>query len=98
MKKGAWANIPPKSNRNARASARTAEPDGVLHAYIALEPFRQEWIAAIDFSDVPAAAARIVAEFDGWAPALDRADHRRRYATGPAHDPHTAERPSLGAV
>lgn len=45
------------------------EPDGVLHAYIALSR-SAEWIAAIDFSDVPAAAARIAAEFDGWAPAL----------------------------
>ncbi|UWU73503.1 FAD-dependent monooxygenase [Bradyrhizobium huanghuaihaiense] len=45
------------------------EPDGVLHAYIALNR-SAEWIAAVDFSDVPAAAARIAAEFGGWAPAL----------------------------
>lgn len=45
------------------------EPNGVLHAYIALNR-SAEWIAAVDFNDVPAAAARIAAEFDGWAPAL----------------------------
>jgi 2-polyprenyl-6-methoxyphenol hydroxylase-like FAD-dependent oxidoreductase len=45
------------------------EPDSVLHAYIALNR-SAEWIAAIDFSDVPATTACIAAEFDGWAPAL----------------------------
>lgn len=45
------------------------EPDGVLHAYLALNR-SAEWIAAIDFADIPAATARIAAEFDGWAPDL----------------------------
>ncbi|MCP3371303.1 FAD-dependent oxidoreductase [Bradyrhizobium cajani] len=45
------------------------EPDGVLHAYLALNR-SAEWFAAIDFSDAPAAIARIAAEFDGWAAAL----------------------------
>ncbi|HEY3506480.1 MAG TPA: hypothetical protein VGN37_27290 [Actinocatenispora sp.] len=29
-----------------------------------------EWIGAIDFGDAAGAAARIAAEFDGWAPEL----------------------------
>lgn len=45
------------------------EPDGVLHAYVALNrPL--EWIAAIDFADPVVARARVAAEFEGWAPAL----------------------------
>lgn len=45
------------------------ESGSTLHAYIALNR-PAEWIAGIDFSDGPATAARIAAEFDGWAPAL----------------------------
>ena len=45
------------------------EPDSVLHAYVALNR-PAAWIAAIDFTDVAAAKARIAAEFEGWAPAL----------------------------
>jgi 2-polyprenyl-6-methoxyphenol hydroxylase-like FAD-dependent oxidoreductase len=45
------------------------EPGGVLHAYIALNR-STAWIDAIDFTDAVAAKARIVAEFEGWAPAL----------------------------
>lgn len=45
------------------------EPGSVLHAYVALNR-PAEWIAGIDFADSTAATARIVAEFDGWAPAL----------------------------
>ncbi|MGX1322129.1 2-polyprenyl-6-methoxyphenol hydroxylase-like FAD-dependent oxidoreductase [Bradyrhizobium sp. USDA 377] len=45
------------------------EPGSTLHAYIALNR-PAGWIAGIDFSDGPTAAARIAAEFDGWAPAL----------------------------
>ncbi|WP_441235520.1 FAD-dependent oxidoreductase [Bradyrhizobium sp. 930_D9_N1_4] len=45
------------------------EPESVLHAYIALNR-SAEWFAAIDFSDAPAAVARIAAEFSGWAPDL----------------------------
>jgi len=45
------------------------EPDGVLHAYVALNrPL--EWIAGIDFADPVVARARVAAEFEGWAPAL----------------------------
>ena len=45
------------------------ESDGTLHTYVALtRPL--EWFAAIDFTDPAAAAARIAAEFDGWAPQL----------------------------
>jgi len=30
----------------------------------------EDWIASIDFSDPTSTLARVVAEFDGWAPAL----------------------------
>ncbi|MFG2793824.1 FAD-dependent oxidoreductase [Streptomyces sp. NPDC048419] len=45
------------------------ESGATLHTYVALTE-SQEWFAAIDFSDPAAAAARIAAEFDGWAPEL----------------------------
>ena len=45
------------------------EPDGVLHTYVTLNK-PQEWIDAIDFTDVDAATARIAAEFHDWAPEL----------------------------
>ena len=45
------------------------EPNGVLHAYVALSK-TQEWIAGIDFTDAAATTARVAAEFDGWAPEL----------------------------
>ncbi|RYX80651.1 FAD-dependent monooxygenase [bacterium] len=45
------------------------EAGGVLHAYTQLN-CSANWIASIDFSDAPIAAARIAAQFDGWAPAL----------------------------
>jgi 2-polyprenyl-6-methoxyphenol hydroxylase-like FAD-dependent oxidoreductase len=45
------------------------ESGGTLHTYVALtEP--QDWFAAIDFTDAPAATARIAKEFSGWAPEL----------------------------
>ena len=45
------------------------EPGGVLHTYVALiKP--EGWLAGIDFSDPPAARARVAEEFAGWAPAL----------------------------
>ncbi|WP_370971993.1 FAD-dependent oxidoreductase [Amycolatopsis sp. cg9] len=45
------------------------ESGDTLHAYVELErPL--EWFDAIDFGDPAAAAARIAAEFDGWAPEL----------------------------
>ncbi|MFH8984484.1 FAD-dependent oxidoreductase [Streptomyces varsoviensis] len=40
-----------------------------LHTYVSLAR-PQEWFAAIDFTDADAAAARIAAEFEGWAPEL----------------------------
>jgi 2-polyprenyl-6-methoxyphenol hydroxylase-like FAD-dependent oxidoreductase len=45
------------------------EPGGVLHTYVALNK-PAEWLAAIDFTDVGAAVARVAGEFDGWAPEL----------------------------
>ena len=45
------------------------EPDGVLHAYVALSK-PQEWIADIDLDDPAAATARVLAEFADWAPEL----------------------------
>ncbi len=45
------------------------EPNGVLHAYVALNrPLA--WIEAIDFTNAETAKARIAAEFADWAPAL----------------------------
>ncbi|WP_410591600.1 FAD-dependent oxidoreductase [Amycolatopsis sp. lyj-23] len=45
------------------------ENGDTLHAYVALtRPL--DWFAAVDFTDPAAAAARIAAEFDGWAPEL----------------------------
>ncbi|MFC5062667.1 FAD-dependent oxidoreductase [Actinomycetospora atypica] len=45
------------------------EAGGTLHAYVALAR-SQEWFAAIDFADRAEVTARVVAEFDGWAPEL----------------------------
>jgi 2-polyprenyl-6-methoxyphenol hydroxylase-like FAD-dependent oxidoreductase len=45
------------------------EPDGVLHAYVALSK-PQEWIAGIDFARPVTATAQVAAEFTGWAPEL----------------------------
>ncbi|MFI0258816.1 FAD-dependent oxidoreductase [Streptomyces sp. NPDC017056] len=45
------------------------EKDGTLHAYFTLAK-PQDWFTAIDFTDAPAAAARIAEEYDGWAPEL----------------------------
>jgi len=45
------------------------EPDGVLHAYVALKK-PEEWIAGLDFSDPSTALARVADEFLGWAPEL----------------------------
>ena len=45
------------------------EPGAVLHTYVAvIRP--EDWLAGIDFSDPPAARARVAEEFAGWAPAL----------------------------
>ncbi|NDZ81383.1 FAD-dependent monooxygenase [Streptomyces sp. SID10853] len=45
------------------------ENGGTLHTYVALTR-PQDWFAAIDFTDSAGAAARIAAEFAGWAPEL----------------------------
>lgn len=45
------------------------EAGGVLHTYVQLKR-PAEWFAGIDFGDATTAAARIAAEFEGWAPAL----------------------------
>ncbi|MFE0172792.1 FAD-dependent oxidoreductase [Streptomyces sp. NPDC059002] len=45
------------------------EKGGTLHAYITLTK-PQEWFTSIDFTNAEAAAARIAAEYDGWAPEL----------------------------
>ncbi|MFE4968178.1 FAD-dependent oxidoreductase [Streptomyces sp. NPDC056660] len=45
------------------------ESGGTLHTYAALRR-TQDWFDGIDFTDARAAAARIAAEFDGWAPEL----------------------------
>jgi 2-polyprenyl-6-methoxyphenol hydroxylase-like FAD-dependent oxidoreductase len=45
------------------------EAGDVLHTYVELNR-PAEWIGAIDFADGPAAAARVAAEFEGWAPEL----------------------------
>ena len=45
------------------------EPNGVLHAYVALKrPI--EWADALAAADPAVAAARVAAEFAGWAPEL----------------------------
>ena len=52
-----------------RGSLPTVRPASVLHAYVELNR-SAEWVASIDFADPTAAAARVAAEFDGWAPEL----------------------------
>jgi 2-polyprenyl-6-methoxyphenol hydroxylase-like FAD-dependent oxidoreductase len=45
------------------------ESGGTLHVYGQLRK-PEGWLAGIDFADPAVAAARVVAEFDGWAPEL----------------------------
>ncbi|MFI6345071.1 FAD-dependent oxidoreductase [Streptomyces sp. NPDC050560] len=45
------------------------ESDDTLHTYVALSRPRA-WFDAVDFTDAEATAARIAAEFEGWAPEL----------------------------
>jgi 2-polyprenyl-6-methoxyphenol hydroxylase-like FAD-dependent oxidoreductase len=45
------------------------EAGNILHTYVELNR-SAEWIAGIDFTDAAAAATRVAAEFDGWAPEL----------------------------
>jgi 2-polyprenyl-6-methoxyphenol hydroxylase-like FAD-dependent oxidoreductase len=45
------------------------EAGDVLHTYVLLRR-SEEWVADIDFTDTPAAIARVAAELDGWATEL----------------------------
>jgi 2-polyprenyl-6-methoxyphenol hydroxylase-like FAD-dependent oxidoreductase len=45
------------------------EAGGILHTYVELTR-PAEWVGIIDFTDAAGAAARVAAEFDGWAPEL----------------------------
>ena len=45
------------------------EAGGILHTYVELNR-SAEWVAGIDFTDATTAAARVAAEFGGWAPEL----------------------------
>ena len=45
------------------------EAEATLHAYVALNK-PEDWIASIDFSDPISVLARVITEFDGWAPQL----------------------------
>jgi 2-polyprenyl-6-methoxyphenol hydroxylase-like FAD-dependent oxidoreductase len=45
------------------------EAGNILHTYVQLNR-PAEWVGGIDFTDGPAAAARVAAEFAGWAPEL----------------------------
>src|SRR6202044_2816755 len=45
------------------------EPDGVLHAYVALSK-PPEWLAGLDSADPATVTAKVAAEFTGWAPEL----------------------------
>jgi 2-polyprenyl-6-methoxyphenol hydroxylase-like FAD-dependent oxidoreductase len=57
------ANVPGKGIQAHRESGDT------LHTYVALSK-PQNWFAEIDFTEPAAATARIVQEFEGWAPEL----------------------------
>lgn len=45
------------------------ERGATVHTYVVLTR-PEEWFAAIDFTDTAAAAARILREFEGWAPEI----------------------------
>ncbi|WP_328315839.1 FAD-dependent oxidoreductase [Streptomyces sp. NBC_00388] len=61
------------------------EKGETLHAYVMLsKPL--DWFAGIDFGDPSAATARIVAEFDGWAPEITALITDSD--TAPVHRPH----------
>ncbi|MGW3102881.1 FAD-dependent oxidoreductase [Streptomyces sp. NPDC001100] len=57
----------PDTGASGKWIAAHREKGETLHAYVMLAK-PQEWFAAIDFTDAAVATARIVAEFDGWAP------------------------------
>ncbi|MDP9869125.1 MULTISPECIES: FAD-dependent oxidoreductase [Streptosporangium] len=57
------------AHASGKAITAHREHGDTLHAYVELtRPL--EWFDGIDFSDPPAAATRVAAEFDGWAPEL----------------------------
>jgi 2-polyprenyl-6-methoxyphenol hydroxylase-like FAD-dependent oxidoreductase len=45
------------------------EAGNILHTYVELNR-PAAWVAGLDFADAAGAAARVAAEFDGWAPEL----------------------------
>ncbi|WP_328322965.1 MULTISPECIES: FAD-dependent oxidoreductase [unclassified Streptomyces] len=45
------------------------ETDGSLHAYTALKA-DEDWLDTVDFTDLPAAKAAVLAHFEGWDEAL----------------------------
>jgi len=70
------------------------ERGGNLHTWVMLARPR-DWFAGIDFTDPVAATARIVREFDGWAPELTALVTDGE--TGPAHHLRPARRvPPVG--
>jgi 2-polyprenyl-6-methoxyphenol hydroxylase-like FAD-dependent oxidoreductase len=73
------------------------EGDGTLHAYAQLvKPL--DWPAGTDLADAAAVTARVVSEFDGWAPPLHTSDRAplgpkaRRYSARRRRPPRAPER------
>ncbi|WP_329468069.1 FAD-dependent oxidoreductase [Streptomyces sp. NBC_01431] len=64
---GTLAALDPDGNGKWLVAHR--EQSGVLRTLVTLAK-PQAWFATIDFTDAAAAAARIVEEYDGWAPEL----------------------------
>jgi 2-polyprenyl-6-methoxyphenol hydroxylase-like FAD-dependent oxidoreductase len=63
---GAGAMFAPSPGKGIAAHREAGD---VLHTYVQLNR-PAGWVAGIDFTDAAAAAARVAAEFDGWAPEL----------------------------
>ncbi|WP_306322757.1 MULTISPECIES: NAD(P)/FAD-dependent oxidoreductase [unclassified Streptomyces] len=63
---GSGAMLAPSPGKGINAHR---EAGGIIHTYVQLTR-PADWFAAIDFADADAAKARVVAEFDGWAPEL----------------------------
>ncbi|MFD9426395.1 MULTISPECIES: NAD(P)/FAD-dependent oxidoreductase [unclassified Streptomyces] len=63
---GVGSMVAPEPGREIHAHRESGD---TLHTYVMLTE-SQDWFAAIDFTDPAAAAARVAAEFDGWAPEL----------------------------